>query len=314
MTVALTRGAFVILPLLLSSPSVLVDQGKALVPTRATTQSVRQRVRVMVQEDPPLAGQLLRLAFHDATTWDEGRGGANGSIQFELDRGDNRGLGVPLLAAQRVREAVGPGAVSLADVVALAGAEAVEASGGPAIRIRVGRRDAVRADEAKLRAALGLSGPTRRGVVRNTLPEAGLDSDGLRRYFRRLGLSDAEWVALCGAHDLGRHVTLLGMSRECLRDLTRECLEAAPVKVPFVAEAPDGFSNAYYGALLRWNAREIRRGDANFIPTDVALVVDGGLRPYVERFAADERLFFDAFARGYRKLVDRTAASAAATF
>ena len=36
--------------------------------------------------------------------------------------------------------------------------------------------------------------------------------------------------------------------------------------------------------LLLWNQRDIQLGDVAFIPTDVALVVDPGLRKHVQRF------------------------------
>ena len=88
------------------------------------------------------------------------------------------------------------------------------------------------------------------------------------------GLTEQELVALSGAHDLGRHVTLLDMPKACLKNLTRTCLEDAPVLIPFVTADPDTLSNRYFQTLLRWNDREIEYGEALFIPTDVAMVVD----------------------------------------
>ncbi len=43
---------------------------------------------------------LLRLVFHDAGTFAaaSGDGGANGSLRFELDRPENRGLKVIVLS------------------------------------------------------------------------------------------------------------------------------------------------------------------------------------------------------------------------
>ena len=134
-----------------------------------------------------------------------------------------------------------------------------------------------------------------------------LDSDGLRLYFRRLGLSDPEFVALSGAYGLGRHVSLFGMSKPCLKKLTRSCLEDAPVALPFVASGADMFDNSYFQYLLRWYDRDVEVGDVAFIPTDVALAVDGGLRRHVRRFAADKDSYFRTFTRAYQKLVDTTA-------
>ncbi len=199
------------------------------------------------------------------------------------------------------------GALSFADVLALAGAQAVETAGGPQIPIKLGRTDKVSPDNKLLDREI--PSESERSSIKTTLPSPGLDSLGLRNYFRRLGFTDPEMVALMGSHDLGRHVTLTGMSRECLRNLTRSCLEDAPTLVPFVTKDPDTFSNTYFETLLRWYDRKIEFGEAAFIPTDVALVVDEGLKESVERFANDQEMFFQTFRIAYQKLVDSTATS-----
>lgn len=154
-------------------------------------------------------------------------------------------------------------------------------------------------------------GTETRSRVTKTLPQAGLDSDGLRLYFGRqhLGLSTAEFVALSGAHGMGRHVSLLGMDKSCLKNLTRSCLEDAPVLLPFVTSSVDRFTNDYFTALLKWNNRQVELGDVAFIPTDVALVVDKDLRRYVELYAQNEDVYFQIFRRAFQKLVDSTATS-----
>ena len=57
---------------------------------------------------------------------------------------------------------------------------------------------------ATLGRPIAQPGDEARDVVKRTLPEPGLSTVGLRRYFRRVGLSDQELVALMGAHTLGR--------------------------------------------------------------------------------------------------------------
>jgi len=89
----------------------------------------------------------------------------------------------------------------LADCIALAGAKAVEFAGVPSINVRLRRKDATKAD---LKKQIRTLQNTDRSLVDTTLPSAGLDSDGLRLYFGALGLSEEQFVALCGAHDLGR--------------------------------------------------------------------------------------------------------------
>lgn len=277
--------------------------------------TVRQEVAKYLRDDPTLAGPLLRLAFHDAATREEYdstnekhstsfTGGPNGSVRYELEWSENRGLGRPLKVVEQLHSVV-EGYISLADTIALAGAAAVECAGGPHIDIKLGRIDATEADAKKRRRVLRMD--TDRSVVETTLPSAALDSDGLRLFFGSLGLSEEEFVALSGAHDLGRHVTLLDMPKSCLKNLTRECLEDAPVLMPFVSFEPDRMSNNYFQKLLKWYDRKVELGEVAFIPTDVALVVDAGLRKHVQKFAKGERAFFASFASAYQKLVDSNA-------
>ena len=266
--------------------------------------ALRSSVAAAVADDPALAGTLLRLAFHDATRRDGARGGADGSIRFELADAENVRLGPPLARVLELRRPVAAD-LSVADAVAVAGAAAVEAAGGPAIRIGLGRRDAAKATPPTLRRKIERPGDESRDVVTATMPQPGLSTVGVRRYFRRpgLALSDQEIVALMGAHTLGRHNSLLNMTKGCLRNLTRECLEAAPVRLPFANPDPDRFSSTYFRRLLEWDARRLERGDANLIPTDVTLVLDPGFRRHVEAFARSEPLFRACFARAYAKLV-----------
>src|SRR3712207_1457937 len=86
----------------------------------------------------------LRLAFHDAGTHDarRGDGGADGSVRLpeELRRADNAGWGqVCIELLEEVRRSYP--SVSWADLIALAGAAAVQKCGGPTIRVGLGRTD-----------------------------------------------------------------------------------------------------------------------------------------------------------------------------
>ena len=74
--------------------------------------------------------------------------------------------------------------------------------------------------------------------------------------------------------------------------------------MPFVAEDPDRFSNTYFKKLLEWNDRKIKLGEVAFIPTDVDLVVDKGLRRYVRKFARDKSAFYSSFKSAYQTIVD----------
>ncbi|KAF4380721.1 hypothetical protein F8388_017075 [Cannabis sativa] len=129
------------------------------------------------------AAGVLRLVFHDAGTFDinDNSGGMNGSIIYELERPENAGLKGP--KAKSVVEAIKP--VSWADLIAVAGAEAVSLCGGPTIPVALGRVDSKDEDPD------------------GKLPLETLGASALKESFRRKGLSTQELVALTGAHTLG---------------------------------------------------------------------------------------------------------------
>ncbi|KAL3655826.1 putative L-ascorbate peroxidase 6 [Castilleja foliolosa] len=134
------------------------------------------------------AAGLLRLVFHDAGTFDQGdkTGGMNGSIVYELDRPENTGLAKSLKVLEKAKggvDAVKP--VSWADLIAVAGAEAVSVCGGPKIPVRLGRVDATVPDPD------------------GKLPEETLKASAMKQIFQKKGFSTQELVALSGAHTLG---------------------------------------------------------------------------------------------------------------
>lgn len=167
---------------------------------------------------------------------------------------ENRGLGRPLSIVEELwnegNNVVSPGVCWFADTVALSGAMAIEHAGGPHIPIRLGRRDIERADPRLLRIPMNKF--SERSRVDHTISWAVLDSVGLRLYFGRLNLSEQEFVALSGLHGIGRHVTLIGIPKTCLKNLTRSCLEDDPVASTLVTTTVDTYSNEYFSTLFHW--------------------------------------------------------------
>ena len=214
---------------------------------RITAQLVRQATSNYLSNHPSMAGSFLRLAFHDGATREQiddtsFSGGPNGSIRYELEWSENRGLSKPLQVVNTIyNELESETALSFSDCIALVAVESLKFAGGPNIHIKLGRKDTTNPDNRKRKNIL--RGETDRSIVDTTLPSAALDSDGLRLYFGALGLSEKELVAISGAHDLGRHVTLLDMPTSCLKNLSRQCLEEAPVLMPFVSDDPDHFDS-----------------------------------------------------------------------
>lgn len=105
----------------------------------------RREIKRLVAANPDAAPALLRLAFHDAIARDTASklGGANGTILWELGRRENYGLRPAMEMLEPLKNAAG---LSWADSIAVAGAAAVTAAGGPKIRVRLGRVDSKEPD------------------------------------------------------------------------------------------------------------------------------------------------------------------------
>lgn len=215
--------------------------------------------------DKGKAPVLLRLAFHDAGTFDvSGRdGGANGSVVFELDRPENKGLkrGLRLIdaAMAELKGTPAEGQVSMADMIALAGAYAVSKTGGPKIEVPVGRQDAAAGDPA------------------DRLPAETFTAAQLVESFKRKGFSAQEFVALSGAHTLGNK----GFGE------------------------PLTFDNTYYKTLETkpWagpNPPEMAKMIG--LPSDHVLPDDPECRPLIQMYADSQDRFFADFAAAYTKL------------
>ncbi|CAA7266750.1 unnamed protein product [Cyclocybe aegerita] len=130
-----------------------------------------------------IAAQWVRFAYHDMSTHniDEGIGGLDGSIRYELDRDENIGLNFTL------RSFVGHANryLSFPDIIAVGVIGAIATCGGPLIPFRSGR------------AFSGQAGPF--GV-----PAPDQDLADHLEIFRRQGFNQEEMIGLvaCG-HTLG---------------------------------------------------------------------------------------------------------------
>ena len=226
----------------------------------------------------------MRMAWHMSGTYDKtnGTGGSDGAtIRFapEKDDGANAGLHIirDLLEPVKRRHPE----VSYADLYVLASAMAIEFTGGPAIPINLGRKDA--ADGAK-------------APENGRLPDATQGAAHLRDVFGRMGFNDQEIVALSGGHTLG---------------------SAHRVRSGFDGQwttKPLQFDNEYFRNLVyfawskrKWDGPTQYQGGVNnalmMLPTDIALLEDGAFRVHVDRYANDENVFRAEFAAAYAKLM-----------
>jgi len=227
---------------------------------------------------------MIRLSWHDAGTYDKESktGGPRGCQRHEgtgeAAHGANAGLNVARQLLADLKKEYEE--VSHADFWALAGAVAVEAMGGPRVEFRAGRKDA------------GVEACVEDG----RLPDAAQGAQHLRDIFYRMGFNDREIVVLSGAHSVGR---------------THE--DRSGFKGPWTEE-PLKFDNTYFSLLLErtWEEEKAPNGNPQFrdketgkcvmLPSDLALIQDEKMKPFVEEFAKDQDLFFKEFATQFQRL------------
>ncbi|GJV64191.1 L-ascorbate peroxidase, cytosolic [Tanacetum coccineum] len=112
------------------------------------------------------------------------------------------------------------------------------------------------------------------------LPVPNMGPDQLRNTFiNTMGLNDQDIVALSGGHTLGSgHKDKSGVEGSWTRN-------------PLV------FDNSYYKELLAGETAGLLK-----LPSDKALLADPIFRPLVEKFAADQNAFFQAYSESFMKL------------
>lgn len=223
------------------------------------------------------------------------RGGATGSIRFrnELAHGANAGLDAALALLAPV--AASTPDVSFADLIQIAGAAAVEESGGPALAMTYGRKDAPgpasAVEEGNLPAG-GAPWPA---------PAAG-PGDHLRAVFHRMGLTDQDIVALSGAHTLGRaRPSRSGFGAKETKYTAAGC-PGAPGGTSWTPNFTT-FDNSYFVEVKK---AVDGAGDPDLLTleTDKVLFTDAGFAPYADKYAKDQAAFFADYAAAHVKLAE----------
>ncbi|PON50060.1 Peroxidase [Trema orientale] len=151
---------------------------------------VRAVVRNAVISNPNTAAILLRLHFHDCFVQ-----GCDGSILIdnipnaEKHAFGHQGVGgfEVIETAKRELEAICPGVVSCADIVALAARDAIALARGPVYEVPTGRKD----------------GRVSNIFLANDMPEVSDSIQQLKAKFLRKGLTDRDLVVLSAAHTIG---------------------------------------------------------------------------------------------------------------
>jgi hypothetical protein len=222
----------------------------------ATINKVTQNIRNELAKDLSLLVPVVQLAISDALSYSEdGTGGIDGSILYEMDRPSSAGLekAVALVKKihsdlQRVTE------ISYADVIAFAGATAIQSVGGPKVTVQLGRADAKAAEPEGSRAGFSWNEPT---------------LGGLRTLGKGAKLTDAEIVALVGA--LGTLELAARPMPAFLDDgLGDEDEDIDADGKAAAAEVGGGSADVMYGKV---NKKGPKYGDANY-DRDQKLAVD----------------------------------------
>ncbi|KAL6288265.1 hypothetical protein ACE6H2_012655 [Prunus campanulata] len=261
---------------------------------------VKQAVSTKLSQTPITIPATLRLFFHDCFV--EGCdasvmiASANGDA--EKDSTDNLSLAGDgfdtVIKAKQAVEALCPGVVSCADILALAARDCVVLAGGTAFSVELGRRDGLVSQASR---------------VAGNLPEPNFNLDQLNTMFAKHNLSQTDVVALSGAHTIG--FTHCGRFSDRLYNFSsnspvdpsldpgyaKQLMGACPINADPVVnldpETPDTFDNAYYRNLV---------AGKGLLSSDQVLFSDSASQPTVIDFANNPGNFNGAFITAMRKL------------
>ena len=164
----------------------------------------RTRVRDAIVRDPKIAPQFFLLAVLDGLSYEEKtkRGGPDGSVAASVQAGDGPAyvaLREALAVLQESQKALKrTNALTLSDLIALAGAESVAAIGGPELTVQLGRTDSptLLADVAAVK-----KGGRKAAEELRLLPAFDvekLDPADVSAAFKRSGFTEREAAVLLG--------------------------------------------------------------------------------------------------------------------
>ncbi|GAB4846912.1 Peroxidase 50 [Ancistrocladus abbreviatus] len=266
---------------------------------------VRQAVELKLSQTFTTVPGTLRLFFHDCFV-----NGCDASIMIqstpnnkaEKDYPDNLSLagdGFDTIVKAKAAVDNTPGCtnkVSCADIMAIATRDVINLAGGPFYPVELGRLDGLVSTAAS---------------VAGHLPTPDMDLDQLTALFNKNGLSQADMIALSGAHTVGfSHCSkfsnrLYSFSQSSPVDPTLNKDYAAQLKVqcpqnvdpriavPLDPTTPRKFDNNYYQNLIK---------GMGLLTSDEVLYTDGRSKPLVVDWAANTQHFNQAFIAGITKL------------
>ncbi|KAL4587818.1 hypothetical protein LXL04_000692 [Taraxacum kok-saghyz] len=249
-------------------------------------------IKSAVSKEKRMGASLLRLHFHDCFV-----NGCDGSILLddtssftgEKTAGPNnnsvRGYNVIDDAKSKV-EKLCPGVVSCADIVTISALESVIALGGPAWKVKLGRRDS---KSASFSAANS-------GVI--PPPQSTLSN--LINRFQAVGLSAKDMVALSGAHTIGQARCTTFRARvhndsNIDTSFARSRRSSCPLPTgsgdnnlaPLDFKSPNNFDNSYYKNVI---------SQQGLLRSDQQLHSGGSTDSLVEQYSKNPGSFHADFA------------------
>ncbi|KAE8727120.1 Peroxidase 36 [Hibiscus syriacus] len=264
---------------------------------------VKNVVAKAVAKEPRMAASLLRLHFHDCFV----KGcdasvllDSSGSIISEKRSIPNRNSARGFEVIDEIKAALEkecPHTVSCADIVALAARDSTVLTGGPSWDVPLGRRDSTGAS---------LSGSN------NNIPAPNNTFQTILTKFKLKGLDIVDLVALSGSHTIGNarctsfRQRLYNQSGNGRPDYTLDQSHASQLRancprsggdqnlffIDFVS--PINFDNSYFKNLL------VNKGLLN--SDQVFVSMNGASRELVKKYAYNQELFFQQFAKSMIKM------------
>jgi hypothetical protein len=256
----------------------------------ATVNRIKQRLRNAILQDNTVAPIMMRLAINDALGYtaltDEG--GPDGSIQYEMKFPANEGLEKALAAVIGIKkELQRTNAVSMADIVAFAGGEALETVGLGRVIVQVGRVDTKSSNgDAKV-------------INWNKL-----DGSILRQSFETSGLTPKDIALLCGA--LGEIERITAETIEANRPADRDSDDDEFEPTPFVPSTFGARDNMYGAKMGKANfgvqyIRNVVKGKETSSLAK-ALMSDSEIKEILKKYAGNEDAFKKDVSEAYLKM------------
>ncbi|XVF38873.1 hypothetical protein REPUB_Repub20aG0139700 [Reevesia pubescens] len=263
---------------------------------------VKNGLQALFLTDPTSPAALLRLMFHDCQVQgcdasilvDQGEG----SVPTEMASAKNFGIRKRELIStvKSMVEAQCPQQVSCADILILAAREAVALTGGPRIKVPLGRMDSSHTPSYELADAL--------------LPPATAGVADMLNIFTKKGMTLAESVAILGAHTLGithcsniqnrlyspNNGELRVMEPRFAAFLRLTCNQGSLTSnLSFVLNDPTSlaFDNEYFVNAM---------GGRGVLKIDAEMVLDPKTAHVMQHFSMNEDDFFQAFSSAFVKL------------